>query len=139
MSDHPFQLRASFDYSGDNNNIDHISAQVWSDNRWDRLEIDNTSPGFLIFVYAFLICQHTYFHANSSERGLLLEHSEVELDLQADSDWKIQQIRVGIDATLRNGNPDQTTSDYIRERMRQCPVSVNMNEPAEYQIELKFN
>ena len=139
MSDHPFQLRASFDYSGDNNNIDHISAQVWSDNRWDRLEIDNTSPGFLIFVYAFLICQHTYFHANSSERGLLLEHSEVELDLQADSDWKIQQIRVGIDATLRNGNPDQAMSDYIRERMRQCPVSVNMNEPAEYQIELKFN
>ena len=139
MSDHPFLLRASFDYSGDNNNLDRISAQVWSDNSWNSLEINNASPGFLIFVYSFLICQHTYFHANCSERGLLLEHSGVELGLSADNDWKIQQVNVGIDATLRGGNPEQTVIDYIKARMRQCPVSVNMHEPPEYQIELQFN
>lgn len=31
MSDRPFQLRAVFDYSGDDNNIDQISAQIFSD------------------------------------------------------------------------------------------------------------
>ena len=139
MSGHPFQLHASFDYSGDNNNIDQISAQVWSDDSWSKLEITNSSPGFLVFVYSFLICQHTYFHANCSERGLLLDHSEVEVDLRAGDDWKIQQVNVGIDATLRGGNPDKATMDYIEGRMRQCPVSVNMQEPPEYQIKLQFN
>ena len=139
MSAHPFLLRASFGYSGENNNIDRISAQVWSDNDWNSLEINNASPGFLIFVYSFLICQHTYFHANCNERDLLLDHSEVELDLHADNDWKIQQLNVGIDATLRDGNPEQATIDYIEGRMRKCPVSVNMQEPPDYQIELQFN
>lgn len=139
MSHHPFQLRTLFDYSGDNNNIDQINAQVWSDSGWNSLEIDNSSPGFLIFVYSFLICQHTYFHANCSERGLLLDHSEVELDLRAGEDWKIQQVNVGIDAKLRGGSPNGATIDYIEARMRQCPVSVNIHEPPEYQIELQFN
>jgi len=132
MSDHPFQLRASFDYSGDDNNIDQISAQACSDNSWNNLEIGNSSPGFLIFVYSFLICQHTYFHANCSERGLLLDHSEIELDLRAGDDWKIQQVKVSVDATLRGGDPQKATIDYIKERMRECPVSVNMHELPEY-------
>lgn len=139
MSNHPFQLRASFDYSGDDNNIDLINAQIWSDNSWNSLEIDNSSPGFLIFVYSFLICQHTYFHANCSERSLLLDHSEVELKLGAGEDWKILQVNVVIDATLRGDNPEQATIDYIKGRMRQCPVSVNMHEPPDYRIELQFN
>ena len=138
MSDHSFQLRASFDYSGDNNSIDQVNAQVWSDTGWNRLEISNESPGFLIFVYSFLICQHTYFHANCSESGLLMEHSEVELDLHAGEDWKIRQVNVGIDVKLRGGDPEQATVEYIEGRMRHCPVSVNMREPPEYHIELKF-
>ncbi len=139
MSDHTFQLRAVFDYSGDDNNNDQISAQIFSDNNWNSLEISNSSPGFLIFVYSFLICQHTYFHANCGERGLLLEAVVVELSLHADNDWKIQQVIVVMDATLRGGNPDQATIDYIKGRMRQCPVSVNMQEPPHYQIELQFS
>lgn len=139
MSDHPFQLRASFDYSGDNNNIDQINAQIWSDDVWNNLEICNSSPGFLIFVYSFLICQHTYFHANCGERGLLLDHAGVELDLRAGEDWKIQQVKVGIDAKSRGASPDRATIDYIEGRMRQCPVSVNMQEPPDYRIVLKFN
>ena len=139
MSDHPFQLQAVFDYSGDDNNVDQINAQIFSNNSWNSLEISNSSPGFLIFVYAFLICQHTYFHANCGERGLLLETAAVELSLHADNDWKIQRVNVGIDATLRRGNPDKVTIDYIEGRMRQCPVSVNMQEPPQYQIELQFS
>lgn len=139
MSDHPFQLRAVFDYSGDNNNIDQIGVELFTDDGWNTLEIGNSSPGFLIFVYSFLICQHTYFHANCGERGLLLEAATVELILRADDAWKIQQVTVGIDARLRAGNPDKATVDYIDGRMRQCPVSVNMTEPQEYNIELRFS
>lgn len=128
-----------FDYSGDDNNIDQINAQIFSNNSWISLEISNSSPGLLIFVYSFLICQHTCFHANCGERGLLLETAAVELSLHANNDWKIQRVNVGIGATLRGGNPDEVTIDYIEGRMRRCPVSVNMQEPPQYQIELQFS
>lgn len=138
MPAHPFQLRARFCYSGDDNHLDEISAEVLTDAGWRPLEINNTSPGFLIFVYSFLVCQHTFFHGNCSESGLLLERASAELDLIAADNWKIDRIRVRIEARLRAGTAGQAEIDYIRQRMRLCPVSVNLVEPPDYQIELEF-
>jgi hypothetical protein len=138
MPDHPFQLRAAFRYSGDDNRIDGIDAEILTAEGWNELEIGNASPGFLIFVYSFLICQHTYFRANSGERGLLLENADVELYLHAGEDWKIDRLRVAIAARLRSGDADQDTLDYIRQRMRLCPVSINLDEPADYRIDVEF-
>ncbi len=139
MSQHPFQLRASFRYSGEDNKIEEIGAEVLTDAGWNKLEIVNSSPGFLIFVYSFLICQHTYFHANCSERGLLLDHAELELFLHAGDDWKICEVEVGVSAALRAGGATPDTVDYIKQRMRQCPVSINLQEPPDYRIELQFS
>lgn len=139
MPGHKFILRADFQYLDDDNRIDRLDAEVLSEDGWQPLKIDNRTPGFLTFVYAFLICQHTYFHANSGESGLVLDRASAKLLLQTDDDWKIERIEVAIAAKLRNGSVAQSTVDYIRQRMSLCPVSINLLEPSEYQIEVEFS
>lgn len=139
MSGHSFELRAAFRYSGDENHLDQIDAEVLTDQGWKPLQIQNSSPGFLLFVYSFLICQHTYFHANSTERAMLLERASLELSLTADEDWRIQKVSVAIDSKLRGGKTDPAAIDYVKQRMRLCPVSVNLVEPPDYGIKLQFN
>ena len=138
MAGHKFELRADFRYGGDDNRIDHLEAEVLTGDGWQTLQIGNDSPGFLIFVYAFLICQHTYFHANSGEGGLLLKRAKLELSLHTGEDWLIERVSVGINAELRAGDADPGSIDYIKQRMRLCPVSINLKEPADYRIEVEF-
>ena len=138
MPEHRFQLRAAFDYAGNDNRIEAVAAEIHSDEGWRDFELGLASPGFLIFVYAFLICQHTYFHANCTESELLLDHSDVELLLITGDDWKIERIHVGIQADLSGGKVTADTIAYIDSRMRQCPVSINLQEPEDYRIELKI-
>lgn len=138
MAEHRFQLRASFGYDGDDNRIEKLDAEILTDEGWSALDLNLSSPGFLIFVYSFLICQHTYFRANCTESGLLLDRADVELLLIAGDDWKIERVDVDIRSTLRDGEARQDIVDYIRERMRHCPVSINLNEPADYRIALNF-
>ncbi len=138
MSQHRFQLRAAFAYSGEDNQIDHISARVLTDGGWAALELNLATPGFLIFVYSFLVCQHTYFRANSTESDLQLDRVEMELLLVAGDDWRIESIDLRVDARLRGGEITAEKRDYIESRMRRCPVSINLNETANYRIELNF-
>ena len=138
MSGHSFELRAAFRYSGDDNHLDQIDAEVSTDQGWEPLQIDNSSPGFLLFVYSFLICQHTYFHANATEHRLLLERASLDLSLTADEEWRIQKISVAIDSRLRGGAAAPEIIDHVKQRMRLCPVSVNLVEPADYGINLEF-
>ncbi len=138
MAQHQFRLRAAFAYSGDDNKIDHISARILTDDGWVALDLNLATPGFLVFVYSFLVCQHTYFHANSTESDLQLERAELELLLVAGDDWKIESIDVRIDAALRGGEVTAEKRGYIESRMRQCPVSINLKEPENYRIELNF-
>ena len=138
MAEHRFQLRATFGYGGDDNKIEDISAEILTEDGWSALDLKLSSPGFLIFVYSFLICQHTYFRANCTESGLLLDRTELDLLLVSGGDWKIDQVRVAIKASLRGGEAKREIVDYIESRMRQCPVSINLKEPADYRINLEF-
>ena len=139
MAQHRFQLRARFSYSGDNNGIDDIGVEISTADGWQPLELELASPGFLIFVYSFLVCQHTYFHANCGESGLKLDQSQVELLLLADDNWKIERIDVTVAAASSGGDASATIVDYIESRMRQCPVSINLKEPEDYRIKLSFD
>ncbi len=139
MAGHEFELRADLQYSGGDNRIDGLDAEVLTDDGWQPLQIDNRTPGFLMFVYAFLICQHSYFHASSGESGLRLDQASAKLLLQTDDDWKIEQIQMAITAKLRDGSVAQGTIDHIRQRMSLCPVSVNLLAPSDYQIEVEFS
>ena len=138
MAEHRFQLRTSYRYGGDKNQVEDLQVQILTADGWRALELGLDSPGFLIFVYSFLVCQHTYFHANCTESGLRLDKAGIELLLVAGDDWKIDQVRVDIAATLRAGETRRDIVDYIESRMRQCPVSINLQEPPDYRIELDF-
>ena len=138
MAQHRFQLRATFAYSGDDTQIDHISARVLTGDGWVALDLSLATPGFLTFVYSFLVCQHTYFHANSTESDLQLERAELELLLVAGDDWRIKSVDLRIEARLRGGEASAEKRDYIESRMRQCPVSINLKEPEDYRIEIDF-
>ncbi|MGI9319531.1 MAG: hypothetical protein ACR2QW_19535, partial [bacterium] len=116
-----------------------IKADVFTDDGWMPLDLQLKTPGFLIFVYSFLMCQHTYFRANSNESRLRLERSRLNLALSAGDNWRIEQIAVEVKGTLRSGTVDTDTVDYIKSRMRQCPVSINLLEPEEYRIEVDFH
>ncbi len=61
MSNHSFQLRATFSYRGAHNQIAAIDSELLTADGWCRFELANTTPGFLIFVYSLLICQRRYF------------------------------------------------------------------------------
>jgi len=139
MAEHRFQLRSAYRYGGDANKIEDLHAEILTEDGWQALDLGLSSPGFLIFVYSFLVCQHTYFHANCTESGLLLDRADIELLLIAGDDWRIDRVRVDIDAFLRGGEARDETIAYIESRMRQCPVSVNLNEPADYRIGLEFS
>ena len=138
MAQHRFSLRASFHYGGDDNKLERLEVELLTEAGWTSLDLGVTSPGFLIFVYSFFICQHTYFHANCTERGLPLEHADETMELRASADWKIQRVKVAINAVLREGSADKETVAFIRRRMRHCPVSINIKEPPDYQIALHF-
>lgn len=139
MAEHRFQLRATFVYGGEDNRTEELSAEILTDAGWNALDLNLSSPGFLIFVYSFLVCQHTYFHANCTESGLLLDRAHLELLLVAGDDWRIGRVAVEIKSVLRGGKADRKTVDHIESRMRQCPVSINLREPADYRIELEFS
>ena len=139
MAQHRFKLRACYRYSGEDNQVEGLEAEIQTDDGWQALDLNLSTPGFLIFVYSLLVCQHTYFHANSTETGLQLDRAEVDLLLVAGDDWKIRQIEVGIRSRLRSGEPAAETIAYIVNRMRQCPVSINLDEPENYRIDLDFS
>ena len=138
MAAHRFQLRAHFDYAGENTAIENLGADIRTETGWQALEPELGTPGFLLFVYSLLACQHTYFHANCVESGLRLDRAALELLLVAGDDWKIESVVVRVEAGLRGGEASADKLAYIESRMRQCPVSINLVEPANYRIELNF-
>ncbi|MDH3387972.1 MAG: hypothetical protein OEN02_08700 [Gammaproteobacteria bacterium] len=138
MAEHRFSLRASFHYQGEKNKLHRLEAELLTDEGWIPLKLGVKSPGILLFVYSFFVCQHTSFHANSTERGLRLKRADETMELRAGGDWKLKRVKLVIDAVLREGSADQGSIAYIRRRMRQCPVSININEPPDYHIALNF-
>jgi hypothetical protein len=93
---------------------------------WEDFELSFAQPGFLIFVYAILNCQHMYMRTNADERGLVLASSTGSIDVLADSDWVVQKLHVRFEARLNSGKPSPDDVDYIVDRMQHCPVSVNL-------------
>ncbi len=71
MDGHLFNMRLGCSYSGDKNSISDLEVKHRVRDRWRRLDLSITTPGFDIFVYSALACQHTCFLINCAERGLL--------------------------------------------------------------------
>lgn len=139
MSQRNFQMRLRCRYEGEENKVAALDVEHLVDGRWQALDLGIGSPGFDIFVYAVLTCQHTYFRTNCAERGLVLDSAEGSILIGTDADWEMDTLQVRISASLRSGAVRPGDIDYIVARMKQCPVSSNIREVpgAESSIELR--
>jgi hypothetical protein len=139
MPDRHFRMRLHCDYAQPDNAIAVLQVEQMVEGQWRVFALNHLSPGFDIYTYALLSCQHTYFRLNCAERGLQLAGVDGELSLVGDADWQLQKMQVRFDARLLAGQPDADTLDYIRERMTLCPVSKNTRPIADNEVLLNFS
>ena len=126
MNEKYFNLRLHSTYHGDENTIDELNVEILVDNKWELMDLNIRSAGFLLFINGLFSCQHLYMRANSAECSLLLESATGELQVDTDEDWHINNATVSFNARLRSGTPTQDNINYITERMTHCPVSSNL-------------
>lgn len=138
MSEHDFQLRMKCIYSGDDNTVLSRSVEHLHENQWKPFELGIGSPGFEIFVYSLLECQHTYMRTNCAERGLVLDTSECDAIIGANKDWALDTLNMRFSIILDSGSASTENTDYIVSRMKQCPVSRNLREIRDSEIHLDF-
>lgn len=128
MSDLTFQMLLQSHYSGDSNELEESHAEILVEDSWQKLEIGNSSPGFDIFMYAILTCQHMYFRTNATEYGLILASSEGLITVIANEHRDIQTLNVEFKGQLISGTPNKDMVDSITARMKLCPVSINLKD-----------
>ncbi len=128
MTDRNFQMSLTCRYRGPDNEIAEATVQNLEEGEWRDFVLGPDRPGFLIFVYAILNCQHRHLCMNAAERGIELDSARGSIDAGTDEDWRMQRLRVGFEVRVRSGSPSPQDIDYIVERMRQCPVSVNLRD-----------
>lgn len=128
MTERVFRLRLHCRYRQPDNLPDQLTVERHANGQWQPFEFGFKTPGFESFVYTILNCQHLYMRVNAAERGLALAAADGTIEVVADDDWRIQRLRVGFAGRLQAGTPADADIAYIVERMRHCPVSVNLRE-----------
>ena len=126
MNERSFRLRLACRYEDPDNSVADLAVEVLTDDRWEALELGVRTPGFLLFVYTILTCQHRYLRTNCAEKGLQLESANGSIDLLASEDWFIRKMHIRFDVRLKSGTPTPEDVNYIVARMEQCPVSKNL-------------
>ena len=126
MSKHNFHLRLNCTYESSENKVAVLDVEVATEAGWQPLELNEASPGFLIYVYSLFTCQHTYLRLNAGENGLIIDSAEGDLKLQASEDWHLESIDVAFQVKLKSGVVTDEKTALIIERMKQCPVSINL-------------
>lgn len=138
MNDLTFKMRIQSRYRGSENDVDQVHVECYNDGDWQALDLHDQSPGFDIFMYAILSCQHLYFRLNAAERNLVMESSEGQITLLTDKHRAIESMHVSFAGRLNSGDASEETTRYIRERMSLCPVSINLKEIADCQTAVSF-
>ena len=139
VTEHIFNLRLTCSYADPDNTIASLGVEVLGADGWEPFEPGAGTAGFLIFVYAIFNCQHMYMRLNCAERGLSLESASGTIDIRTNADWVVQQMHIGFTGTLKSGTPAQADLDYIVERMKHCPVSMNIREAPDSQTTLTIS
>ena len=128
MNDFTFQMLLQCSYINDENDIDQKNIEHLVDDDWQELTLSTSSPGFDIFMYAIITCQHMYFSNNAAEYGLVLSSSEGLMTVIADEHRSIQSLHVDFKGKLKKGIADDDMVDSIIARMNLCPVSINLKD-----------
>lgn len=138
MSKHIFNLRMAVDYGPTENEIASLQADVLNENEWETLDLNTTTPGFLIFVYSIFTCQHMFLRTNATERKLAFKSSRAELLVEASEDWFLEKVYVKFIVKLAAGKANENEIDYIVSRMQQCPVSKNLPQGIDIDTSVEF-
>lgn len=128
MNDLTFQMLLHCNYTNDENDIDQQVVENLVDDNWQELALSNNSPGFDIFMYAILTCQHMFFRSNAAEYGLVLSSSEGLMTIIADENRSIRSLHVDFKGKLKKGIAKAEMVDSIVARMELCPVSINLKD-----------
>lgn len=139
MSDLTFQMRLQCRYTGKENNIGQLQVEHKVNNEWQVLELNTLTPGFDIFIYAILTCQHMYFRVNAAERNLVLDTSEGTVTIGTDNHRNMESLHVDFKGNLSSGDASADAVDYIVERMGLCPVSINLKDVKHSKTTVSFN
>ncbi|MCK4674612.1 MAG: hypothetical protein KAT61_01760 [Gammaproteobacteria bacterium] len=126
-------------YTGDENNIDQLHIEHLVEDNWQELDLNTSTPGFDIFMYAILTCQHTYFRVNAAKYGLILDSSEGLITVMADKHHSIETLNVKFKGKLKNGSVTKEAVDSIVARMGLCPVSINLKDIPHSKITASFD
>lgn len=138
MSKFTFQMLLQCHYTGDQNEIEQLNIEHLVDDNWEPLDLNISTKGFDIFMYAILNCQHMYFRNNAAEYGLVLESSEGLLTVIADEHRSIQTLNVEFKGKLKKGDASKEAVDSISARMALCPVSINLKDIPHNNISASF-
>ncbi len=138
MSDLTFHMRLSCNYTSTANNVDRLQVEHMVEDEWKILELNTHSPGFDIFMYSILTCQHMYFRLNAAERNLILDSSEGFITVCTDTHRNIDSLQVNFKGRLKSGNASEDDIAYIKERMTLCPVSTNLKDIADTETVISF-
>jgi hypothetical protein len=138
MSGRVFRLQLQARYQEPANTIAELAAQSEQDGVWREFALGPAVPGFLIFVYAIANCQHQFLRLAADECGLALESAEGLVEVATDAAWRMQKLHVRFEARLRAGRATDADVDAIIDRMRNCPVSVNLADIPDAEISLRL-
>ena len=70
---------------------------------------------------------------------MLLESANGAIDIAAGEDWVVRKLHIHFDARLKSGSPVEDDVTYIVERMRQCPVSMNLKDISDSKTEIHLD
>ncbi len=139
MSDLTFQMLLQCHYTGDNNEIDTLHVEHLIDDSWQALDLNICTPGFDVFMYAILSCQHMYFRNNATEYGLVLDSCEGLITVIADKHRSITTLNVEFKGEVKSGEVTPHIIDSISARMKLCPVSINLKDIKENRVSVSLN
>ena len=140
MEARTFRFRLQSEPDGAADPAANLQLEFLNDRQqWEPQQLQVTTPGFRLSLISLLLCQHHYLVANAREEALSFEGVSAEFAVTTSVDWIIQRVEGDFRARLAPGTAVTTeTLRHIEERMRLCPVSRNLPDAVDKQINLRL-
>lgn len=146
MSQRTFQFRLRSSHAAADRATGSLVVEFLAESgEWQPQNPSLTTPGFRLYLLSLLLCQHHYLVANAQERGIPLQQVEGEFTVITSADWILERVegdfRMMLDAgasSEEQGRADSEAIAYIKERMKLCPVSRNLPQSVQKQIDLSL-
>lgn len=146
MSQRTFQFRLRSSHAAPDRATGSLVVEFLAESGdWQLQTPSLTTPGFRLYLLSLLLCQHHYLVANAQERGIPLQRVEGSFTVITSADWILEQVEGDFRMVLDAGfsSEEQRRADgeaiaYIKERMKLCPVSRNLPQSVQKQIDLSL-